>query len=224
MRDPRAKGGPCGYHATIFEAWQFPDAALDFQRFRKRLFVDQLGWALTCKRGIERDEFDTPNVIYGLIFSTSGIVGGWRAIRTTEEYLGRKLFPQLATLRPYPNQADVWEISRLGVMPGPDRQHAARCTYALMVQFAQTRRATALVGVVDVTHGRNIRVAGIKLRRRGIPELVATDRKGHPIIAYVAELRPGDQCGAHFHRLMGHLNGMEIKDEAYLRGPRRVSA
>lgn len=173
---------------------------------------------------VERDEFDTSNANYGLLYCGTELVGGWRAIRTTDDYLGRKLFPQLATLRPYPSSSDVWEISRLGVLTGEDRLFASRCTYALMVYFAQSRRADALIGVVEVSHGRNIEVAGIRLRRRGVPLVVAHDAMGHPIAAYLAELRPADQRGPRFARLMSNLDNLEIRDEALVLRPERVPA
>jgi N-acyl-L-homoserine lactone synthetase len=209
----------------MFEGWQFPRFVREFQRFRKFLFVERLGWLLHCEGDREEDEFDTQRTVYCLLHQAGRLVGGWRAIRTTEDYLGLKLFPQLATLRPYPLRRDVWEISRLAVHPESAPIVAARCTYALMVHFARTRDAASLIGVVDLVHGRKIGVAGLRLRRLGAPQSIGTDVRGREIHAYVAELRLGEQAGECFSRLMAHLNFLEITDAAAaVSGADRVSA
>lgn len=193
-------------------------------RFRKRLFVDGLGWTLACDGDVERDEFDTEAAVYCSLSFDEEVIGGWRALRTTEPYLGKTIFPGLASLRPYPCRPDIWEISRLGVLPHARRSFAARLIYALMLYFAKTRELQALVGVVDVAHGRNLAAAGINLRRYGPPQVVGHGRGGKPIEAFLAELRPDDQRGRRFQQLAAHTNFLEIRDEALTLGPARISA
>jgi acyl homoserine lactone synthase len=212
------------YSATIFVGWQDRNGVADHQRFRKQLFVDTLGWKLTHRNGREFDEFDTNRAIYCLLCRDAEPVGGWRALRTTEEYLSRKVFPELAPLRAYPSRPDVWEISRLGVLPRRAGAVSASLVYALMVHFAATRGARSLVGVVDVVHARNMAMAGLNIRAFKDPQDVGVDRLGHPISAFLAEMRLAEQGGARFERLMKCMESLEMRDEASLLGPESISA
>lgn len=215
---------PPHYYARIFAGWQDEVGVRTHQRLRKQLFVDGLGWRLDCDGQCERDEFDSDRATYCLLFDRGKAIACWRAIATTEDYLAKGRFPQLATLRPYPSRPDVWEISRLGVLPHTSRTVAARYVYALMVHFALARNARALVGVVDACHGRNMAVHGMRLRRYGPPQLVGYDVQGRAITAYCAELRLSDQKGARFEKLMGHIDKLEISDDAHVLGSARISA
>lgn len=63
------------YHATIFEGWQFPNEVDAQREFRKRLFIDELGWDLVQENGLEFDEFDTPNAVFCSLYLGDAIVG-----------------------------------------------------------------------------------------------------------------------------------------------------
>ena len=212
------------YNARIFEGWQDPDGVKAHQQFRKQLFVDGLGWRLSTRNDLEQDEFDTDHAVYCLLLLEGKVIGGWRAVQTTQDYLSQMIFPQLATLRDYPSRPDVWEISRLGVLPHPKRLLSGRLVYALMVKFAMTRNARSLIGVIDVAHARNMDITGIKTRRFGAPQIVGINSRNTPITAFCAELRLAEQGGKRFEKLIHRIDSLEIKDEAFLQGPARVSA
>jgi acyl homoserine lactone synthase len=212
------------YHAIIFQGWQFPGEVVAQRRFRKRLFVDELGWELIHRDGLESDEFDTARAVFCSLYLGDEIVGCWRAIRTTEEYLGKKIFPQLATLRPYPAHPDIWEISRLGVIRHRQRALSAQHIYALMFHFARTRNAHALCGVVSLVHNRNFVISGIKTRRYGAPQVVGRDARGRPITVFFGEIRMSDQEGAALKKVLDPVNRMELQDDALVLGRAPVSA
>lgn len=212
------------YSATIFVGWQNRNGVATHQKFRKQLFVDVLSWDLTHRDGFEFDEFDTHRAVYCLLYRGREPIGGWRALRTTEEYLSRKVFPELAALRTYPSRPDIWEISRLGVLPDRSEPVSAHLVYALMVYFAMTRDASSLVGVVDVTHARKMAIAGLSLRAFSAPQEVGIDLSGRPIPAFLAEMLLAEQGGKRFEKLLNLLDSLEIRDEASLLGPETISA
>jgi acyl homoserine lactone synthase len=215
---------PDRYYARIFEGWQLPDEVLAHQKWRKLLFVDQLGWDLQHENGVEIDEFDTPRAVYCSLYLGDEIVGGWRAIRTNEEYLGKKIFPQLASLRPYPTHPDIWEVSRLGVSRHPMRALSAQYAYALMFHFALTRQARSLVGVVSLIHNRNFVINQIKTRRYGVPQVVGFDVRRRPITVFFGEIRMAEQGSHRFKELLASLQHVEMNDEALVLGRTSVSA
>lgn len=212
------------YHAIIFEGWQFPGEVTAQQKFRKRLFVDELGWKLAHAEELESDEFDTEYALYCSLYLGSQIVACWRAIRTSDEYLGRKIFPQLATLRPYPSHPNIWEISRLGVIRHTRRPLSARCIYALMFHLAVTRSALSLCGVVSPIHSRNFEISGIKTRRYGAPQIVDHDAKGRPMTVFFGEIRMSDQNAGALREMLDPIKQLEIQDDALVLGRRTISA
>jgi len=212
------------YYATIFEGWQFPDALLAQQEFRKRLFVDELSWDLEHEDGIEFDEFDTHSAVYCSLYLNNEIVGCWRAVRTSEEYLGKKIFPDLADLRPYPSHRDIWEISRLGVIRHPERALSAQYTYALMFYFAVSRNARSLCGVVSPIHNRNIVISGIKTDGYGKPAIVGHDLKGRPIRVFFGEIPMRKQDEKSLARVLDRINQLDLQDESLVFRRNSISA
>lgn len=215
---------PNDYYATIFEGWQFPEAVKAQQRFRKQLFVDELGWDLRHENGIERDEFDTPNAVYCSLFLGPDIIGCWRAIPASQEYLGRKHFPQLATLRAYPAHPDFWEMSRLGAVDHGNRPLAIRYLYALIFYFARGRGAAAVGGVVTPAHNRYVAMLGVRTRSYGQPMIVGADAYGQPMEVFFGEIRMAEQSGRRFNALCASIQEVELKDETLVLGRRSVSA
>lgn len=218
------QAGLKNYSATIFVGWQNTEGVAEHQQFRKRLFVDRLGWTLTHHGGLEFDEFDTKRAIYCLVYRDRKPVGGWRALTTADDYLSQAVFPELAPQGDYPSNPDIWEISRLGILPHRDGALSARLVYGLMVHFAISRDVSSLIGVVDVAHARNMAIAGLSIRPCNEPVAVGINRAGIPIRAFLAEMRPEEQHGTRFEKIMSLLEQMEIRDEARLLGPERISA
>jgi acyl homoserine lactone synthase len=216
---------PAGhYHATIFNGSESPLLLLEQQKFRKRLFVDELGWRLRVTHGIERDEFDTSYAVYCSLYLRGEIVGCWRAIRACNDYLGKKLFPQLATVRPYPTHPDFWEMSRLGVVSHRERLQTSGYLYALMFYFARTRNAHAVGGVVTIAHNAHVVRSGVNTRSYGSTQVVGKDHLDRPIEVFFGDIPMIDQGGSKFERLVALAAELEIKDEALVFGRSSISA
>jgi N-acyl-L-homoserine lactone synthetase len=212
------------YRAVICRAKDNPQAVYGLQRFRKALFVDALGWDLTTFGDRESDQFDTDAAVHCALYRGDQIMGGFRALPTSGDYLVRSVFPQLATLRAYPSRADVWEISRFGVAPCTERLHLAKTLYSLMFRFGYSRQATALVALADLTYERFLTRIGIRTRRYGPPQVIGTDRAGRRLVAVAGEIPLQDQAGEKFRQLLSLANQLDVNDEALVRGPQRISA
>lgn len=215
---------PPHYSAILCTRDQNAAIVDDFDKFRKRLFVDRLGWRLSIKDDRESDQFDTDAAIYGVLFKNDELVGGFRAIRTDHEYLAQSVFADLATLRPFPRRADVWEISRFGVLPGASPLEAAKMNYRAMLYFARDRQATALVAVVDLVHERLLATVGIRTRRYGPPQTIGISISGRPIEGVAGEIPLAEQNGERFRALIAGMKHLEVKDETVVLGRSRVSA
>lgn len=215
---------PCQYRATISTKDQNPEVVDAFQRFRKCLFVDRLGWRLPIKDDRESDQFDTDAAIYCVLFKNEELVGGFRAIRTDHDYLAQSVFAHLATLRPFPRRRDVWEISRFGVLAKVARLEAAKLNYGVMLRFAQVRQASALVALVDMAHERFLSSIGIRTRRYGPPQALGTDTLGRVIEGVAGEIPLTEQSGERFRSLVADAQLVEVKDETMVLGRSQVSA
>ncbi|WP_127089065.1 acyl-homoserine-lactone synthase [Aquabacter cavernae] len=192
----------------------------EVQVFRRRMFVDELGWDLTVHDGREHDEFDRNDAILFALQRHDAVVGCFRALRCDRPYLSREVFPGLASDVSYPSTSDCWEISRLAVS---DRSAGAPL-YAAMLDFGWKRRARALVALVDLSHERMLRAMQIHTRRYGAPAVVGINRSGRQIDAVAGEI-PLDEQSPVLHRAVSQiLAHMEISDETLVLGPDRVSA
>jgi acyl homoserine lactone synthase len=197
---------------------------LGFARFRKRLFVDRLGWQLKVSDDCEFDEFDNSSAVYCVIKDDGGIVAGFRAIRSDSPYLARSVFPQLASERPYPNRADCWEISRFGIDSTSRNPQIARANYSVMFRFALRRQASALIAIADLSYERYLATLGITTLRYGQPVTIGTDALGRPMEVVAGEIPLTGQASPRFLSLLSIANTLEINDETLVLGCEAVSA
>ena len=218
------EGQPLRLHAVFCTAHQRPEVIDLIYRFRKRLFVESYGWRLDVRDGRERDQFDTPAAVHCALICNQEVVGGFRAMRADNEYLARCVFPQLAAVKSYPQRPDAWEISRFGVLPGPDQRELAKFNYSLMFRFAQVRQAAALVALVDLNHERLLKLLGIRTRRYGPPQIIGKDTRGEDLWGVAGEIPLAEQQGSRFRELLALAKQVEIDDEALVLGRTRVSA
>jgi acyl-homoserine lactone synthase len=99
---------------------QIEDAYL----IRHAIYVKERGWmALDRPDGREVDQFDTNHARYLLVLESERVVGGMRMVPTTAPTLMSELFPQLC-LRPLIRRPDVFELSRIFVVPEKRGDHA----------------------------------------------------------------------------------------------------
>lgn len=208
--------------AIIFHEQNNLEMAVGFFRFRKALFVDECGWNLPVSSDTETDQFDTFDAVYCVLLAEDEVVGGFRAIRCDKPYLAREVFPHLATMRPYPERADYWEISRFGVHRR-QRKHGV-ALYAAMFHFAETRRAKALVAVSDLGHERLLSKIGIRTRRYGPPVTLGDHQMIEPIQIVAGEIPLAEQDRTRLQFLRNCAESMEIRDDTLVWRPARVSA
>jgi N-acyl-L-homoserine lactone synthetase len=210
--------------AVFCRADDDPAIVTDLQRFRKRLFVDHLGWDLPTRGDLEVDDFDTPDSGYCALYQDEILVGGFRAVRTDHAYLAQTVFPQLASVRDYPRRRDVWEISRFGLLPEHASEELARLNYGLMFRFAQERQASALVAIADLVYERYLRAIGIRTRRYGPPQVIGRDVFGRDLLCVAGEIPLGDQRGFRMSALLSLANAIEVYDAALVRRSTAISA
>lgn len=212
------------FQAVLFDGDENPHLLKAVQQFRKRLFIDKLGWELNADGTHEVDEFDRPDAIHCALLQYDQIVGCFRAIRTDRDYLAASVFPELATLRAYPKRMDSWEISRFGTDSGGVGLRASLANYALMFHFARSRRASALVAIIDLSHERLLRRLSIKTRRYGPPAIVGHDCSGNMFECVAGEIPIHEQSPACVAFFKNQMNFVELNDETLVQRSQRLSA
>lgn len=95
------------------------DSALEEHfRIRHRIYVGERRWmALERPDGREVDQFDTPEAVYLLALDKGRVVGGSRFVPTTQPHLMSDVFPELANVRGLVRRPDVYEWTRVFVVP-----------------------------------------------------------------------------------------------------------
>jgi len=219
--------GNNAYRGVIATIATNPDLITRMMRLRHTLFVEERGWDLGSRDGLEQDEFDRDDTVHVGLFRGAELVGGFRAIRTDRPYLAATVFPTLASVARYPKRASAWEISRFGVRQQDPREagrDAGRANYALMFRFAELRRATTLVAIADPTYERFLSSLGIRSRRYGPPQHLGRDATGRPLLLVAGDIPVLEQRGPGFERLISLARNLEVVDETLVLGREAISA
>lgn len=171
---------------------------LETGRYRRKVFVETLGWDLQTRDGMELDQFDRPDTLYIVSQDESGAVNGCaRLLPTDRPYLLGEVFPELMQGQPIPCAPDIWELSRFAAV---DFNARAACPLAqfssgIAVQLlrqaiacAAAQGAKRLITVSPLGIERLLRHTGMQAHRAGPPTIV----DGHPIFACWIEV---DEAG-----------------------------
>lgn len=151
-----------------------PHALHGMYRLRDRVFHDRLGWSVSSRGGLERDEYDDLDPVYLIARGPGRTVSGcMRLLPTTGRYMLRDTFPQLLRGEPGPSDERVWDVSRFAVLPSSRQQRAvtsSEITLELVrgaIDHAFEQGIDAYVAVVSVGLERIFRRIGLPLRRLG---------------------------------------------------------
>lgn len=142
-------------------------------RFRHNVFYERLGWEVAHENGEERDDYDEINPVYIVAKNRCGEIEGCvRLLPTTGSYMLRDTFPQLLCGHPAPQNAAVWELSRLAVVPASEHTHGKRALHSLtlkmmqaMVRFANQQGIRRYVVVTSASFERLLIRIGLPIYR-----------------------------------------------------------
>ncbi|KWK96259.1 acyl-homoserine-lactone synthase [Burkholderia ubonensis] len=178
----------------VHEEGRLPhELAADIGRYRRRVFVEQLGWALPSANEIcERDQFDRDDTVY--VFARNGngeMCGCARLLPTTSPYLLNTLFADLLAEGVTPPQsAAVWELSRFAATGEAGSAEAAawavRPMLAAVVECAAQLGVRQLIGVTFASMERLFRRIGVHAHRAGPPKMI----DGRMVVACWIDIDP----------------------------------
>ena len=164
----------------VHEEGRLPhELAADLGRYRRRVFVEQLGWLLSRRRTKASSATSSIATIPYVFARNAGgdMCGCARLLPTTRPYLLKSLFADLiAEDMPLPQSAAVWELSRFAATDdegGPgNAEWAVRPMLAAVVECAAQLGARQLIGVTFASMERLFRRIGIHAHRAGPPKQV----------------------------------------------------
>ena len=158
-------------------------------QYRRRVFVETLGWDLQTRDGMELDQFDRPDTLYMVSQDDDGAVNGCaRLLPTDRPYLLGDVFPELMHGQPIPCSSEVWELSRFAAVDFNARGGSALAQFSSGIAVQLLRQAIAcaaehgakrLITVSPIGIERLLRHTGVHAHRAGPPLTV----DGHPIFA-----------------------------------------
>lgn len=86
-------------------------------KVRYEVFIEELGWKIPgVQKGIEKDQFDTPQTYYLVKLDEDGkVIAGARFLSTDSNFLLKDIFPDLVdeSHKDLLNNPEYWEFSRL---------------------------------------------------------------------------------------------------------------
>ena len=173
-----------------------PQLLESVERYRYKVFVEMLGWALDTPPGLERDQFDHGGTLYlAARDAHQQVVGTARLLPTTSPYLLGDVFPQLMGGATPPKDPLVWELSRFAAVDftapngGALGQFSSPVAVGLLekaIEMAAEQGAQRLITVSPLGIERLLRREGFRAHRAAPPLII----DGHPIFACWIEVAP----------------------------------
>lgn len=142
-------------------------------RQRYKAFVEDLGWELSTRNGLEIDQYDNDGAVY-LIASDDGdgVTGSMRLLPTTAPHLMSDLFPELCA-KGVPRGTDIWESSRTNIRPDePDSHHMTRTMGEIMcgmMEFGLLYGVRKITFTANMTLLPSVLKAGWDVEPLGLP-------------------------------------------------------
>ncbi|MDE1326106.1 GNAT family N-acetyltransferase [Vibrio aestuarianus] len=147
-------------------------------KLRYKVFSQRLQWELKTNRGLESDEYDIPDAHYLYAKEDNGhLVGCWRILPTTTNYMLKNTFPELMGSQVAPVDRSIYELSRFAV----DKDYSAQLggvsnvtlqMFQSLYHHAQKHHIESYVTVTSASVEKLIKRMGIPCERLG-------DRKVH---------------------------------------------
>jgi acyl-homoserine lactone synthase len=150
----------------------YQDALEEHFRIRHNIYVGERRWMdLARPDGREVDQFDTDKAVYLLGIEPDGrVVAGSRLVPTLEPHLLSEVFPELAAVRGIPRAPDIYEWTRIFVIP-ERRENHHRC-HAAGVIFC---------GLLEFCIAQGIRQLSVVCEAFWIPRLLAMRWRPRPL-------------------------------------------
>lgn len=140
---------------------------------RGKTFGDRLKWKVNVDSGLESDIFDNSSAVYSLISDAKKVVACTRVLKTTNAYMLKDVFPELARGEKIPEKEDVLEISRFAIDKEYGRSYkgvVSHLTYELfrsLYIYAVENRISNYVIVTTVAAEKIMKHMGLPVRRFG---------------------------------------------------------
>ncbi|HEY4318631.1 MAG TPA: acyl-homoserine-lactone synthase [Herbaspirillum sp.] len=159
-------------------------------RYRHRIFVDELGWDIPSRDGMEFDQFDRDDTVHVAAHDGAGEIGAYsRLLPTVKPYLLSEVFPQLMDGQCLPRSEDTWELSRFTAQDSRDGQVSRHFVFSPMavellhysVSTAARHGARNLIFVGSPGMATLMSRADFDVKRIGRPRIIG----GHRVLAAV---------------------------------------
>ena len=146
----------------------------EFHRLRKAVFIDELGWKLPTRGGLEIDQYDDERAVYGFSFDTDNkLTMACRYRPTDDKSLLMDVFSHsLAEGTPDPTGSTVWEVTRgICLESGSARNNQRRRACQMIAPLELTRAAggTKCVAFCEVRLLPGLISMGWRVRLLGDP-------------------------------------------------------
>lgn len=146
---------------------------------RARVFKERLGWRVTVKSGLEKDEYDEldPTYLLAVTDDLRDVVGCARLLPGSGPTMLGQTFPALLDGQPMPCHPAVVESSRFCVDTERGTRGAARglhtttmALFAGILEWSLANGYSEVATVTDIRFEKILGRAGLPFRRLGLPQ------------------------------------------------------
>jgi acyl-homoserine lactone synthase len=154
---------------------RYTDAVEQHYRIRHDIYVGERKWMdLERPDGREVDQFDTDEAVYLLAIEPGkGVVGGSRLVPTLGPHLMSDVFPEIANVRGVPRAPDIYEWTRIFVVPAK-RESGRLCktagiVYCGILEFCLMQRLSQISVVCEAYWIPRLLALGWNPQPLGVP-------------------------------------------------------
>lgn len=150
----------------------------EMYKLRHKVFIDRLKWDLDSTDQLEKDQYDTTEASYALVYIFGELAACWRLIPTNKTYMFVDTFPNLLEGEKY-HSPKIIELSRFAV----DKDLARRVPHVNLMallfyhvtEYALHNQIKEYITLTTVQVERIVKSLGIPLGRIGNGEVHRID-------------------------------------------------
>ncbi len=177
---------------------------------RHQIYVGERGWEdLRRSDGRECDQFDNDDAVYLLALEGDRVIGGSRLVPTVKPHLMSEVFPQLASFRPLPRAANIYEWTRIYVIPERRGGRAMSNTTSVIYCGIQEYCLSEGIDRISIVTEPVWLPRFLELGWNPVPLGLAIDHKSGPVIGITVDV--SEEILAHTREIRGIASPVLVK-------------
>jgi N-acyl-L-homoserine lactone synthetase len=141
-------------------------------RQRHKIFIEEKGWQLASRDGLEIDQYDNDETLYLLQYASDGtLIASMRMAATDRPFMVLDAFADMVR-GPVPAGADIWELTRGALSPKLRKSKHYGHIICAVIEAALLWQVKTSIGLYSVDYIVKQTRIGLDLKPLGPPRII----------------------------------------------------